>query len=427
MSQPRTSGKNPLIISRPAARGRSLPSATAQETAAPWLNPPTAVFSQGIPRRSSSSSRNPQSPVSVSTKVRSSGCPTSRITYQWRPPGGTLVSGAPGVIPNSRRSGSSSSSMGWRSRSSTPRPCSRISAPSGSPAGSRTRWTSPPSWLGPPPCSGRDTWVVDLAQDRLDLLPEVLVVGRQRELLAERLERLVDREAGAQGRDLEEHTARLAEVDRAEVEAVDHRGGPASGLDHALAPGLVVVHLRGPGDVVNAAGALQAALGRRLGIAPEAATALAAGLPARLPRLAADRLEAERTLEQWPTRLGIAGVRDRPVEALERHILRDLRMLRHQRLVIRLDDLEGVPESLRVGEPDDAVVAPVHLDPLLRQALLPEVQGPLGAEPPPDAPDHPLARAALRRTGILEESQVGAGIPLLVGVEEVVDGRIVLV
>src|SRR5829696_4247941 len=146
MSQPRTSGKNPLIISRPAARGRSLPSATAQETAAPWLNPPTAVFSQGIPRRSSSSSRNPQSPVSVSTKVRSSGCPTSRITYQ-----------------------------------------------------------------GPPPCSGRDTWVVDLAQDRLDLLPEVLVVGRQRELLAERLERLVDREAGAQGRDLEEHTARLAE------------------------------------------------------------------------------------------------------------------------------------------------------------------------------------------------------------------------
>ena len=55
-------------------------------------------------------------------------------------------------------------------------------------------------------------------------VPQVLEVGRQRELLAEVLERLVDGEARAQRRDLEEDAAGLAEVDRAEVEAVDHRG-----------------------------------------------------------------------------------------------------------------------------------------------------------------------------------------------------------
>ena len=71
--------------------------------------------------------------------------------------------------------------------------------------------------------------VDDRAQVRLDLGAQVLVVGRQRELLAEVLERLVDGEARAQGGDLEEHPARLAEVDRLEVEAVDHRGRLGAG------------------------------------------------------------------------------------------------------------------------------------------------------------------------------------------------------
>ena len=41
----------------------------------------------------------------LATKVSSSGWPTSPITYQWRPPGGTFVSGAPGVRPTSLRLG----------------------------------------------------------------------------------------------------------------------------------------------------------------------------------------------------------------------------------------------------------------------------------------------------------------------------------
>jgi hypothetical protein len=40
---------------------------------------------------------------------------------------------------------------------------------------------------------------------------------------------------------------------------------------------------------------------------------------------------------------------------------------------------------------------------------------------------HPRARAAGLRARVLEERDVGAGRALLVGVEEVVDGRVVLV
>src|SRR5881392_1604822 len=59
--------------------------------------------------------------------------------YQWAPPGGR-ESGARGVSPTSRRSGSSASSRGRRSNSSVPRPCSRISAPSGVPSAGRNWW-----------------------------------------------------------------------------------------------------------------------------------------------------------------------------------------------------------------------------------------------------------------------------------------------
>ena len=47
----------------------------------------------------------------------------------------------------------------------------------------------------------------------------------------EALERLVDGEAGAQGGDLEQDAARLAEVDRAKVEPVDDRRRPHPGLE----------------------------------------------------------------------------------------------------------------------------------------------------------------------------------------------------
>src|SRR5262249_20073626 len=60
-------------------------------------------------------------------------------------------------------------------------------------------------------------------QDRLDLGAEVLEGRRQDERLSEVLRVLVEREPGAEGGELEENTARLAEVDRAEPETVDDR------------------------------------------------------------------------------------------------------------------------------------------------------------------------------------------------------------
>ena len=65
---------------------------------------------------------------------------------------------------------------------------------------------------------------------------------------------------GPQRGDLEQHAAGLAEVDRAEVEAVDLRRRLGAAGHRLLAPVEQLLGGRGPSDVVDAAGALQAAL-----------------------------------------------------------------------------------------------------------------------------------------------------------------------
>src|SRR5947199_5755061 len=107
----------------------------------------------------------------------------------------------------------------------------------------------------------------------------MLKVRRQRELLAQVLERLVDGEARAGRGDLGQDPAGLAEVDRTEVEAVDLRRRLRAACERLLAPVEQLLRGRGPGDVVDAAGALQPALGWRL-VEEVAATAL---LAARFP------------------------------------------------------------------------------------------------------------------------------------------------
>ena len=72
--------------------------------------------------------------------------------------------------------------------------------------------------------------VGDRRQRALELLAQVLVLRREPQRLAEVLGVLVDREAGGEGRDLEQDPARLAEVDRAEVVAVAHVGHVAAGV-----------------------------------------------------------------------------------------------------------------------------------------------------------------------------------------------------
>src|SRR5207247_5998837 len=100
-------------------------------------------------------------------------------------------------------------------------------------------------------------------------------------MLAQLLERLVHVEPGANRGDREQDAARLAEVDRAEVEAVDHRRRMGSGLRDALLPGLVVVHRRGPRHVMHRPRAADAPL---LGAVVEVAraTLLASDLPRRV-------------------------------------------------------------------------------------------------------------------------------------------------
>src|SRR5690348_13908414 len=117
------------------------------------------------------------------------------------------------------------------------------------------------------------------------------------------LERLVRGEAGADRGDLEEDAARLAEVDRPEVEAVDHRRRLPARREHPLAPGRVLVDRRCPGDVVNCPGAAGSALAR-LVVDVDGAAPLA---PYR-PTLAVLLLEAERG-EERAARSRVAGVR----------------------------------------------------------------------------------------------------------------------
>ena len=101
-------------------------------------------------------------------------------------------------------------------------------------------------------------------------------------------------------------------------------------------------------------------------------------------------------------------------------------MLGDERRVGRVDDGELVPQSLRIFE-RHTVTPPGDGAGLARQALLPEVQRRVGANPPADRVHHPGARSSATRSGILEERDVAPRGPLLVGVEQVIDGRIVLV
>src|SRR5439155_15972521 len=204
-------------------------------------------------------------------------------------------------------------------------------------------------------------------QHGLELTAEVLVVGRERERLAQVLERLVGGEARADRGDLEENAARLAEVDRAEVVAVDYgrRLRPRGG--DALVPRGMLVQRGGPGDVVDRAGAGDPALGR-LVVDVRGAAAIAdleAGLPARF--------EAERALQEAPALLGVLRERAHALEALEGDLGGDLGVLGDQRFVVGLDHGELELEPLRIREAEAAVLAG-GLGPLTVQALLPEVE-----------------------------------------------------
>ena len=95
-------------------------------------------------------------------------------------------------------------------------------------------------------------------------------------------------------------------------------------------------------------------------------------------------------------------------------------------------------ERKRLGASDLCLVSPGAAEPAVvggtpedrrlgPEPLLPERERVLGRDAPGDRVDHSRAGASAAHAGILEEGDVAARAPLLVRVEEVVDGRVVLV
>src|SRR5207253_11406132 len=73
-------------------------------------------------------------------------------------------------------------------------------------------------------------------QDLVQPVAPHLEPGRQAESGADLLGRLVDGEARTVGGDLEQDATRLAEIDRFEIPAVDHRGHVAAGCQQRVSP-----------------------------------------------------------------------------------------------------------------------------------------------------------------------------------------------
>src|SRR3954451_377887 len=89
-------------------------------------------------------------------------------------------------------------------------------------------------------------------QAGLNLLALSLQKGRQRQLFAKRLQRLIGREAGPIRGDLEQDAIRLPKVQAAEVEAINGAARWQPQALEALRPGLVVAVRNTEGDVMHA-------------------------------------------------------------------------------------------------------------------------------------------------------------------------------
>src|SRR4051812_13724386 len=99
-------------------------------------------------------------------------------------------------------------------------------------------------------------------------------------------------------------------------------------------------------------------------------------------------------------------------------------MLGGERSVGSVRDHQLETEALAILELQAAPVA-ARRDVLRRQPLGPEVQRLLGRDAEYGRVDHAVARTATRRSRILEEGDVRPGRAVLVGVEQVVDRRVV--
>src|SRR6185503_18296047 len=273
-------------------------------------------------------------------------------------------------------------------------------------------------------CHGRPVGprVGERREARLDRGPLLLEPWRQDDPRPELLDRAVDGEPGLRRRELEQDPARLAEVDRAEVVAVDDPAVRDAGLLQHVEPAPVLGLGRVPGDVVDRAGTLPRGLVRDRVERDPAAACVAAELPA----VAVVRLGVHQALEHRRGRLWPVAVGADALEAVQRELRRDLRMDGDERRIAALVDDELVLKALGVGEQERALTS-LDGDALRLESVEPEAERLRRADPPDDTVHRPGAGFARQRPGVLEEREVGAGASDLVAVEQVVHARVVLV
>src|SRR5437016_3103768 len=150
--------------------------------------------------------------------------------------------------------GASASPRGRRSVSSPPVPCSNSNTgPSAVRPGTK-RCTNSGDTRHRPLAGATTTREAERGEARLDRRAVGLKPGRQPEPSAERVGSLIHRETRRVRRDLEQHAARLVEVDRPEVLAVQDRGDAEVRLHEPLPPSLLcLVRRRAPSDMVHRA------------------------------------------------------------------------------------------------------------------------------------------------------------------------------
>ena len=173
---------------------------------------------------------------------------------------------------------------------------------------------------------------------------------------------------------------------------------------------------------MDGAGAADSRLGRRVVEAVPRSTPFASDLVTTCCL----GFEAERLFEQGTAAVRVGRVGAHAVEALERELLGDVRVARDERRVGGLDNGELEVEPLGVGE-EQLPVRPGGRHAGVAEPPLPEVERVRRGDAPDDAVHHPGAGPTGARVRVLEEGDVGARAAALVRVEQVVDGRVVLV
>src|SRR6059058_3961372 len=98
-------------------------------------------------------------------------------------------------------------------------------------------------------------------------------------------------------------------------------------------------------------------------------------------------------------------------------------MLGEQRRVVVHDDCELEVEPFRIGKPQPRSITR-DLDTPGGEPVGPERERLVRLDTPGDQVHHSRTWPARRRTRVLEERDVRAGIAALVSVEEVIDGRV---